>query len=390
MRFGTFTAPITQPNQHPTWALERQMELVEWCERIGYQEMFFGEHHNGGWELIGSPEIFIAAAAERTKHLRFGTGVTSLPYHHPFLVAERMVLLDHMTRGRVILGTGPGSLPSDAYYLGLDYAKSRARYAESLEVIMRLLETDEPITMETDWFSLREAQLHLRPYTYPRLEVTAASTVSPTGPKLAGRLGTSLLTIGASSSQGTDVLNRTWEIVEEEARAAGKFVDRSNWRLVNWFHIADTEARAREDCKYGLLRFLEYLGTTSGNLLRMLSDPTNLNTTIDELNASGLMLIGSPEMMVEQLAKLQRETGGFGCYLSFGWEAADREATMHSHELLMRDVAPHFQNNTSRQDESFRRMQAGGDWGATVEAAQAKAAAAYEQEKAASAAFTAN
>jgi limonene 1,2-monooxygenase len=162
-------------------------------------------------------------------------------------------------------------------------------------------------------------------------------------------------------------------------------VSRENWRLVNWFHIADTEAQAREDCRYGLLRFLEYLGTTSGNLLRMLSDPTNLDTTIDELNASGLMLIGSPEMMVAQLTKLQHETGGFGCYLSFGWEAADREATMHSHELLMRDVAPHFQGSTSRPQESFERMRAGGDgdWGSRVEAAQAAATVAYELEKAA-------
>ena len=62
--------------------------------------MWFGEHHSGGYELIGCPEIFIAAAAERTKHIKLGTGVVSLPYHHPWLVADRLVLLDHLTRGR--------------------------------------------------------------------------------------------------------------------------------------------------------------------------------------------------------------------------------------------------------------------------------------------------
>ena len=86
--------------------------------------MWFGEHHSGGYELIACPEVFIAAAAERTKHIRLGTGVVSLPYHHPLMVADRWVLLDHLTRGRVMFGTGPGALPSDAYMMGIDPSSS--------------------------------------------------------------------------------------------------------------------------------------------------------------------------------------------------------------------------------------------------------------------------
>ncbi|MCW2830478.1 MAG: hypothetical protein JWP31_1170, partial [Aeromicrobium sp.] len=194
LRFGTFTPPIQAPHQDPTWALERNLELVEWCDRLGYDEAWFGEHHNGGWELIGSPEIFIAAASQRTKHIKFGTGVTTLPYHHPFLVAERMVMLDHITRGRVILGAGPGSLSFDAHLMDLDYSQNRRKVAEALEAITRLLREDEPVTMHTDWFSLNEAQLHLKPYSNPCFEITTAGTASPSGPRLAGRLGLSLLT----------------------------------------------------------------------------------------------------------------------------------------------------------------------------------------------------
>lgn len=171
--------------------------------RFGYDEAWFGEHHNGGSELVGTPEIMIAMAAERTRHIMLGTGVTSLRYHHPFLVAERMTMLDHLTRGRVILGCGPGSLAFDAHIMGLDYAKSRQRTSESVEAIMALLRSPDPVSIKTDWFELRDAQLQMRPFSYPHFEVTTAGTSSPSGPRLAGRNGISLLTISASSPEAS-------------------------------------------------------------------------------------------------------------------------------------------------------------------------------------------
>ena len=106
-------------------ALEYDMERVVALDRLGFDEAWFGEHHSGGYELIACPEVFIAAAAERTKHIRLGTGVVSLPYHHPLMVADRWVLLDHLTRGRVMFGAGPGALPSDAYMMGIDPIEQR-------------------------------------------------------------------------------------------------------------------------------------------------------------------------------------------------------------------------------------------------------------------------
>jgi limonene 1,2-monooxygenase len=380
LRFGAFTPPIQRPNQNPTWALERCLELVEWFDKIGYNEAWFGEHHNGGWELISMPEIFIAAAAQRTRNIKLATGVTSLPYHHPFLVAERMTLLDHLTRGRVILGVGPGSLAFDAHLMGIDYQTNRRRTGESLEAIMRLLESDEPVTMETDWFTLQDAQLHLRPYSYPRFEVSAATTASPVGPKLAGKHGISLLTISASSPDGFEALNKTWGIVEDEAARSGKVVDRSGWRLVSFFHLADTEAQARKDVRYGLKDLLHYLGVTTP--IPLASDPDDHERSVDELNASGLMVIGTPDHLVEHLHKFRAQTGGFGAFLGFGHEIADRQATMHSHELLMRDVAPVFQGSMQRQQANWERLKAAsGDWGAQVGRAQDAAFANYERER---------
>jgi limonene 1,2-monooxygenase len=381
LRFGTFCPPITRPDRNPTLAISRQLDLTMAFDRLGYDEFFIGEHHNGGWELISSPEIFIATAAERTKHLRFGTGVTPLPYHHPLVVANRMLQLDHITRGRVIMGTGPGSLPSDAHYMGLDYSKARRRAGEALEAIMLLLEQDEPVTMETDWFRLNDAQIHYKPYTYPRFEVSATATVSPTGPRLAGKHGISLLSIAASSPAGFEALQQTWSIVEEEAKEYGKTVSRDGWRLVGFFHLAETEAKAREDVRWGWRDLIGYLAATT-NIVDQLSDIDDFDTTIDELNASGLMVIGTPDQLIERIDALQRQTGGFGSFLGFSHEMADHEQTLKSHELMMRDVAPIFQGSVQRQQESYDRMRKG-DYVSAVSQAQAAAAAQYEAVRAA-------
>jgi len=294
-------------------------------------------------------------------------------------VADRIVMLDHLTRGRLIFGAGPGSLVADAYHMGHDYQLNRARYAEALEAVLALLESDEPVDMETDWFTLRDARLQLRPYSYPRMEVSTVATVSPTGPKLAGKHGISLLSISASSPMGYEALHKTWSIVEEEAERFGKSVSRDGWRLVSFYHLADTEAQAREDVKYGLSYLLEYLSKTTGVV--EVSDPHDVNRTVDELNATGLMVIGTPEQMVEHLQGFQAQTGGFGGFLGFAHEMADREATKRSHELLMRDVVPSIQGSTQRPGEEYGRLIAT-DWAAQVEKAQERATKEFEKERA--------
>jgi alkanesulfonate monooxygenase SsuD/methylene tetrahydromethanopterin reductase-like flavin-dependent oxidoreductase (luciferase family) len=138
LNFGVFITPFHPVGQSPTHALQYDMDRVAALDRLGFDEAWFGEHHSDGYELIACPEVFIAAAAERTRHIRLGTGVVSLPYHHPLMVADRWVLLDHLTRGRVRFGTGPGALPSDAYMMGIDPVPQRPMMQESLEAVLAL------------------------------------------------------------------------------------------------------------------------------------------------------------------------------------------------------------------------------------------------------------
>jgi limonene 1,2-monooxygenase len=345
--------------QSPTVALEYDLERTVALDRLGYDEAWFGEHHSGGYELIACPEVFIAAAAERTKHLRLGTGVVSLPYHHPLMVADRWVLLDHLTRGRVMFGTGPGALPSDAYMMGIDPVEQRRMMQESLEAILALFRAppDERVDRHSDWFTLRDAQLHIRPYTWPYPEISTAAMISPSGPRLAGNLGTSLLSLSMSVPGGYAALESAWEIVVDQAKRAGRHEpDRSDWRVLGIVHLADTRDQALDDCTYGLADFAKYFGAAGfvplANEVRGSQSPREF---VEDYASKGNCCIGTPDDAIAYIQDLLDRSGGFGTFLLLGHDWARPEATYRSYELFARHVIPHFK----RELESTR---ASHDW----------------------------
>ena len=345
LKFGIFLAPFHPVGQNPTLALERDLQLIEHLDALGFDEAWIGEHHSAGFEIIASPEVFIAAAAARTGRIRLGTGVSSLPYHHPFMLADRLVLLDHLTRGRLMIGVGPGALPSDAFMMGIDPVRQRDMMEESLEAILALFAGEEPVTMETDWFRLVKARLQLRPYQRPFPEVAVAAQVSPAGPRAAGRFGCSLLSIGATSAGGFDVLGLHWDVMEERAAEFGTTIDRSKWRLVGPMHIADTKEQAIADVAFGLDEWVDYFQRVAA--LPLAPDTTNHETLVDALNASGFAVIGTVEDAINQVERLRQQSKGFGTFLLMGHEWADTAATRHSYELIARYVAPEFQGTSA-------------------------------------------
>ena len=350
MRFGVFLAPYHSVHDNPTLAMRRDLQLAEWVDELGYDEMWFGEHHSAGSETIGSPELFIAAAAERTSRIRLGTGVSSLAYHHPFMIADRFVQLEHMSFGRAMLGVGPGALPGDAHMMGIDTTRQRPMMEECLEAVMALWRYDEPVTMKTDWFTLDEARLQLRPYRPEGIEVAVAATFSPSGPRLAGRFGTGLLSIAATQAKAFEVLARHWKTAQEVAAANGTTVSRDRWRLVGPMHLADTEAEARRDAQRGLEEWVDYF--TKVGAVPILGDLDTDGDIIDAVNASGVGVVGTPAMAVEQLRRLERQSGGYGTYLLMAHDWADRTATLKSYELFARYVMPVFQQSTQSLIES--------------------------------------
>lgn len=344
LRFGMFMAPFHAAVQNPTLALQRDLEVMEVLDRLGFDEAWIGEHHSAGTELIASPEIFIAAAAERTRRIKLGTGVISLPYHNPLWVADRAVMLDHLTRGRFMLGVGPGALPTDAAMIGLDPSVLRPRLEEGLDAVLHLLRSPEPVTMQTEWFSLTDAVLQLRPYS--DLEIAVPGVASPTGARMAGRYGVGLLSIGVAAAQGVDVFAQHWHVVEQQAAHYGQSADRSAWRVLSMVHLAETEEQARRDVEFGIVDWFRYFQHVAA-FPQMAVEGQNIPEMIDFVNDNGLGVIGTPDMLVDLLTKWLDQSGGFGCLMLLGHEWANREATFRSHELVARFVMPEFQGQTA-------------------------------------------
>ncbi len=385
LKFGIFMAPFHRHGENPTLALERDLQLIEHLDHLGFEEAWIGEHHSAGWEIIADPAVFIAAAATRTRNIKLGTGVTSLPYHHPLMVADRMLMLDHLTRGRAMLGVGPGALTSDAYMMGIDATTQRPRMDEALAAILGLLR-GEVVSMQTDWFTLREARLQMAGFTEPHLPLAVAASFSPAGPTAAGKHGIGLLSVATHQPGGFDVLKRTWDWVEEAyekalrqaqdappqaqdappksgSRAGGQsggrkrtngakplspagsgpFVpaapDRANWKVVMPFHLADTREEAFRDARDGQLAFQNLYFTETLGRPAPAADEDMLERAVER----GGAIVGTPDDAIEAVERMLEMSGGFGGLLGQAHEWASTEKTLHSFELWARYVAPHFQ-----------------------------------------------
>ena len=341
MNFGIFLAPFHRAGDNPTLAMARDIEMLEWLDHLGYDEAWIGEHHSAGWEVIASPELIIASAAQRTKNIRLGSGVTSLPYHHPFLVAQRFVQLDHMTRGRAMLGCGPGALVSDAYMLGIEPSTQRRRMDESLDAIMALLRCEEPVTMKTDWFEMREARLHLAPYSDPCFPIACATTMTPAGAVSAGKHGLGMLSLGAGLIGGPQAMAGQWKIAEETAAQHGKTMNRRDWRVVMNVHVAETDEEAMRQVRLGeRLETVTYFEDTLGRPPGRSEDP------LTDGVKSGSTLVGSPDTVAAGIERLiEYSQGGFGGLMFRAHDWADREQTWRSYELFARYVMPRFQGS---------------------------------------------
>ena len=340
MRFGAFLAPHHPIGEHPTLQLQSDLELVTHMDKLGYDEFWCGEHHSTGWEIIASPEIFLAGAAERTQRIKLGTGVISLPYHHPFMVAQRLVQLDHQSRGRLIFGSGPGALPSDAHTMGIDPMVLRDRQDEAMGIIKRLLNGEDRFSYDSEWFKLRDAKLHLRPLQ-ENMEFAVASIVSPSGMTLAGKHQTGVLSIGATVPAGMRALPNQWAFAEESAKLHGNTVNRKDWRLVLNWHIAETREKAREQSKHGLFRHNnEYsVGTLKPGEGTIYKTP---DEAVDDVSSSQerTAVIGTPDDLIEKINDMINLTGGCGCVIGFVHDWANRQDTLKSWDLVARYVIP--------------------------------------------------
>jgi limonene 1,2-monooxygenase len=355
MRFGIFLPPTHDVAGNTTLQFQRDLELIELADRLGFDEAWVGEHMSLGYEMIACPEMFLAAASQRTSRIRLGTAVSSLPYHHPFTLANRIMDLDHISRGRAMMGMGPGQTMSDAAMMGLDFLKSRDRMVEAAEVIVPLLR-GEVVSRQTEWFTLDEARLQLEPCNPDGIDMAVASVFTPTGSTLAGRLGLGLLSIAASDLKGFENLDLHWQNLQRNAAENGQSVDRSAWRVVGSMHLAHTPEQARAEARTKILpELIDFHKAvhTEDTWEPWMEDP---DTALDKWTTDGLYMfggvatVGTPSDGVAAVRRLiDKSSGGFGCYLLFMHNAAPWEATKRSLEMFAEYVMPEIRQSNARR-----------------------------------------
>ena len=348
LRFGAFLAPFHALNENPTLMFERDLELIMLLDRLGFDEAWIGEHHSGGFETIAAPEMFIAAAARETRHIRLGTGVRALPYTHPFMIADAMVQLDHMTHGRAMFGVGPGALPSDAAQMGIDARQTRRMMHEAVDVIIPLLE-GERVSAKTDWFTLDKAKLQHASYTRPRMEMAVTTVRSPAGAMLAGRYGLGLLTLGGYSDDALVAYAKNWEIYAEIAAANGLEADRRKFRIAVQMHIAETREQALKDIGFGV----EQWGHYARDVLPLGPVPKDVTNVAEFVVENRRALVGTPDDAIREITHMQEGSGGLGMVMFMCHDWADWAATQRSYELFARHVMPHFQGQIAGRQTSY-------------------------------------
>ncbi|MFL2584062.1 MAG: LLM class flavin-dependent oxidoreductase [Gammaproteobacteria bacterium] len=357
MQFGVFIPPHHVPtNYNPTLALQHDIEIVKLLDTIGYDEAWFGEHHSGGVELINDPMLFIAHVAPQTRNLRLGTGVVSLPYHNPLWVADKLALLDHLTRGRVILGVGPGALASDAAMIGIKPSEQRDALDFDMDVLMHLITSDEPISVETSRYKLVEARLQLDFYQDPHPPIVAAAVVSPSGPRIAGKHGLGLISIGATMKAGVDVLAMHWDVLEARAKEFSQKADRDAWRIVNIMHLAKTKDQAIKDIQYGLKDWCEYIKYTAAAPQIQVSG-NDISGYLEWIGDNASVVIGTYKDAIEHIESLiEISNGGFGNFLLFDHNWCELETKKQHYELFANYVIPHFKQTNLKMKSSEKAL----------------------------------
>ena len=346
LKFGSFMAPFHPPatTLNPSTAYQRDVEVIQHMDKLGYDEVWVGEHHSCGTETIPDPFMFIMYMANLTKHIKLGCGVVSLPYHNPLWVADRALFADRMLRGRFQLGVGPGALPVDATMIGISLEDQRGALEEDFDVLMALLR-GESVTHKTSRYNLVDARTQAAPYS--DFDVCVCAIASPTGPRAASKNGAHLISVGATAAGGFDALALHWDVMEERSTQFGTTADRSKWRLAGPMHLADTKEEAIEQVRYGLDAWCDYTQDT-------LAAPhfRAVGRTFEErvawVNESGLGVIGTPDDAVRQIERLQQQSGGFGSYLLINHEWARHTQTLRSLELFADNVMPRFQGSADR------------------------------------------
>ena len=352
LEFGIFTMPEHPPWENWTLSYDRDVREAKLAEELGFKEYWIGEHHTGSYENVPVPEYMIAKISEATEKIHLGPGTVNLPYHDPFLVAERLAFLDQLTKGRVMYGYGGGGLPSDMEMLSIEGEDQRPMIAEAIDIIQTYTEAEEPTSYDGEYWSYDDRIVQVPPYQDDPMEAIAGLTRERSY-EMAGEMGMGSLSVyftpleAPDNPEAPDLKDHARALTEAAADAGrDPQVARNDWRIVREVYVSDSKQQAIEEIREGVEKSYGYLIDLGlGALMKEDDEQPDDALTLEWMVENIPWIIGSPEDCIRQIKQLHQEVGGFGTLVlnSRDWMPTDLHE--RSLELFAREVMPAFQAN---------------------------------------------
>ncbi|MBT3627860.1 MAG: LLM class flavin-dependent oxidoreductase [Rhodospirillaceae bacterium] len=354
MKHAIFTMPIHARDKDYHTGLMEDREAIILADKLGYSEAWIGEHYASGPEQITSPMMFLASLISETTNIKLCSGVICLPQYHPGLVAGQAAMFDHLTKGRFIMGVGPGGLPPDFELFNTMDAERNDMMKESIDIIRQIWAGDPPYDIKGKYWHIQVKDwVHddiglgymCKPLQQPHPPM-AISAMSPFSSSVRYAAEMEFIPISANFIGNWSVKSH-WQVYAEEAEKHGRTADPEIWRVAKNIHIADTDAEAEAFVKQpggSFDWYFDYLYRIFDRAQMKGAFVVNKGDDASELTHDMLRdnytLYGSPETVAEKILALREDIGHFGTLVLTAQDWVDADAMKRSMTLLAEEVMP--------------------------------------------------
>ena len=344
MKFGIFLllqSPDMLPSQE---TYDHALEQGVLADQLGFNYIVGAEHHFSSYGFLPCPQLFIPILAERTQHIRFSTAVVVLPLRNPIQLAEEIAMLDILTKGRVEVGFGTGYQQYEFDRFGVKLEENRAMFEEALDLITKLLST-ENVTHQGRYWNLPETTILPRPITKPHPQFWRATSSVPT---MAWSLERGLKVITGGTSSSMERIIHNWHLFQDAVDAA-----RVSWPqefiIQRGVYVSDTAEDAKAMLPHAVWHTRTARGLSSNTL------PVDAGRAMTELTAQLAeqddpeflykdWFFGTPEIVAEKIHRMTQYTGVTYLNCTFNIGQIPHQKIMRSMELFATKVMPHFRD----------------------------------------------
>ena len=355
MKLGMFMMPLHPPGRDVSETLQEDREAVLLADRLGFCEAYVGEHVTDAAETVTSSLVFLSSLIAETKSIMLGTGTLNLPNSHPAAIAAQVAMVDHLLKGRFIMGISPGGLMSDAEVFGNLGQNRNEMFVECINSVLRIWESEPPYDIEGKYWNVSVAKTMIpeigqgfimKPYQkpHPLIVGTAVAPFSQGVTEMAKRGWGPI----SANFLMPEWVKSHWPKYVEGRTAVDAIAAPSEWRIAKSIFVADDEATARRYALEAqgpyhfyfkqLVRKLVGAGGR-GSLFKTDPDMPNEAITPDYVTQR-LVLAGTVDSVVDQLLAFREQVGDFGTLLYAGHDWMDVALGRRSMELMAEQVMP--------------------------------------------------